>query len=96
MEAANIHRDVAIYRAKQDANGNPRWIVWFASFDNLEPERVEGELYDVHYDRWLNNVAEALGGGARRYRGNDFGGGVVFQSYAPEVDVDRALDTVLD
>lgn len=96
MEATYTHRDVEIYRAKQDVNGNPRWIVWFLAFDNLEPERVEGEPYHVHLDRWANNVADALCGGARRYRGSDFGGGVVFQSYDPKADVDRALDTVLE
>ena len=92
MEATYTHRDVEFYRTKSDVNGNPRWIVWFLAFDNLEPERIEGEPLNVHYDRWANNVADALCGGARRYRGKDFGGGVVFQSYNPKADVGRALD----
>lgn len=95
MKATYTHRDVEIYRCASDSYGNPRWIVWFLNFDNLEPERVEGEPFAVHYDRWINNVAEALRGGARRYRGTDFGGGVIFQSYDPKENVDRALDTVL-
>ena len=96
MESTYSHRDVEIYRAKQDVNGNPRWIVWFASFDNLEPERAEGEPFNVHYERWIYNVVDALGGGARKYRGTDFGGGIIFQSYDPKANVDRALDTVLE
>lgn len=96
MEATYTHRDVEIYRAKQDVNGNPRWIVWFLAFDNLEPARVEGEPLHVHFGRWRINVARALMGGARTYRGKDFGGGVVFQSYDPKGDVDRALDTILE
>lgn len=96
MKATYTHRDVEIYRRAADSNGNPRWIVWFASFDNLDPKRGEGEPFNFYYERWINNVARALGGGARKYRGTDFGGGIIFQSYDPKANVDRALDTVLD
>jgi hypothetical protein len=66
-------------RAKSDIYGNPRYIVHF--FELLtDNERNSyglnnyGQLYALAFKR-----ANKIGG--RKYRGKNYGGGLVFQSY---------------
>lgn len=55
------------YRTNNDVNGNPRYIVHFIDLGL--------ELYECH------RTPKTLGTGLSKYRGKDFGGGYVFQSY---------------
>ncbi len=77
-------------RIKRDINGNPRYVLHFLELitDKDEeqikedfrltlqqnPLKKTGLLYNLAVDK-----AKKIGG--KRYRGKDFGGGIVFQSY---------------
>lgn len=64
-------------RTKNDINGNPRYIVHYPLFiktsDNVPVEKE----YDLAVKR-----AKTIGG--KKYRGKNYGGGIVFQSYSLE------------
>lgn len=63
MNTFNGHE---FYRAKNDVNGNPRYILHWLAF---------GETYSEAY-----TIARAAG--FKEYRGKDFGGGFITQSYS--------------
>ena len=56
------------YRANSDYNGNPRYVIHFLAFRS-------------DYDR-AHEIAKNIG--FTKYRGKDFGGGFVAQSYSLE------------
>jgi len=58
-------QEITVYRTRNDYNGNPRYIVHFLS---VAPK----------YELAIAKIKKI---GGRRYRGRDFGGGLVFQSY---------------
>ena len=59
-------------RVNNDVYGNPRYVTHFLSLLNEEEQTLSN--YNLALKR-----ANKLGG--RKYRGSDFGGGIVFQSY---------------
>lgn len=71
-------------RVNNDTNGNPRYVIHFLNllttqeqYDisaNARPMQGISDMY-----REAVNKASEIGG--KRYRGKDFGGGIVFQSY---------------
>lgn len=75
--------DVTVYPTTQDYCGNPRFVVHYSNFPNLDPdpECMASGLDEIvsMQNRYIENVRHAVGG--KRYRGRDFGGGVVFTSY---------------
>lgn len=75
--------EIQVYTATPDCYGNPRFVVHYLSFSNLDPdpECMAGGLEEIvaMQERYIANVRHAVGG--KRYRGRDFGGGVVFTSY---------------
>ena len=58
--------DREFYRAKNDVNGNPRYILHWMAF-----ARTYSEAYTI-----------ARAAGFKEYRGKDFGGGFITQSYS--------------
>lgn len=70
------------FKANRDFYGNPRYIVHFFNFLNEEEQdRINIEFshsLQKEYDIALIK-SRAIGG--KKYRGKDFGGGIVFQSY---------------
>lgn len=70
---------ITIYPVDNDHYGNPRYVVHFLSLG----------LPD-----YITNIKTRKAGLAK-YRGKQFGGGYVFQSYAPEQFIKRAL-TILN
>jgi hypothetical protein len=71
------------YRVKNDINGNPRYVTHFHAFLN-DNEFGTGD-YELAKKR-----ANSLG--FKVYRGKDFGGGFVCQSYNLENDIERILE----
>ena len=75
--------DITVYRTTSDYYGNPRFVVHYLAFPNLDPdpERMARGIDEIvsMQNQYIENVRHAVGG--RRYRGRDFGGGVVFSSY---------------
>lgn len=59
-------------RVNNDIYGNPRYVTHFFSFLNEDEQTLSN--YNLAVKR-----ANKLGG--KKYRGSDFGGGIVFQSY---------------
>lgn len=64
-------------RVKNDVNGNPRYVFHFGDF--IGPA-------DDHVNNWSEDafklaLSRARRWGGKAYRGKDFGGGIVFQSY---------------
>ena len=85
--------DITVYRTTPDYYGNPRFVVHFLDFPNLDPDpecRARGidEIVSMQ-NRYIENVRHAVGG--RRYRGKDFGGGIVFTSYNVRDTIAHAL-----
>ena len=85
--------EITVYPTTPDYYGNPRFVVHFLDFSNLDPDpenRASGidELVSMQA-RYIDNVRHAVGG--KRYRGKDFGGGIVFQSYNVEATLRHAL-----
>lgn len=76
-------------RIKRDISGNPRYVINFLDlFSESElgqirteinkKESYPGEFIDTTYKLAIKK-AKTIGG--KKYRGMDFGGGIVFQSY---------------
>lgn len=67
-------------KIKHDINGNPRYVVHFSELLNLnEFDSFSGIVKISQAYNLALKKAKKLGGKA--YRGKDFGGGIVFQSY---------------
>ena len=60
-------------RVNNDFYGNPRYVTHFFSLLNEDEQTISN--YNLAVKR-----ANKLGG--KKYRGKDFGGGIVFQSYS--------------
>lgn len=65
-------RTIEFTRVNNDVYGNPRYVTHFLSLLNEEEQTLSN--YNLAVKR-----ANKLGG--KKYRGKDFGGGIVFQSY---------------
>lgn len=62
-------------RVNNDINGNPRYVFHFLEFLNTEEAfKPFTEMYNLAIKK-----AKTIGG--KVYRGKDFGGGIVLQSY---------------
>jgi len=69
---------IHVERIKNDVNGNPRYVVWWGVVPGAES-----------YDEAVKIAKERIGG--KKYRGRDFGGGIVFQSYDLEGDIKKLV-----
>jgi hypothetical protein len=65
-------------RINNDLNGNPRFVVHF--YDLLRDGEGEGEGLNI-LERFDLVVKKSRKVGGKVYRGKDFGGCIVFQSY---------------
>ena len=65
-------KTIEFTRVNNDFCGNPRFVTHFFSF--LKEDEQTLSNYNLALKR-----ANKLGG--KKYRGSDFGGGIVFQSY---------------
>lgn len=63
-------------RINNDINGNPRYIIHFLYL--LNENECNGLTLDQKFNLALKK-AKKIGG--KQYRGKEFGGGIVFQSY---------------
>jgi hypothetical protein len=72
-------------RVNNDINGNPRFVVHFLSLLNEGENEGLGilESFDLA-------VKKARKVGGTKYRGKDFGGGIVFQSYNITETINKA------
>lgn len=71
-------------RINNDVNGNPRYVVHFLALltDAEQTEiRAKAKPFEAVSDMYAYAVKKANKIGGKKYRGKDFGGGIVFQSY---------------
>lgn len=68
-------------RINNDKNGNPRYVFHFLAFLGLEQGSIL-ERYNIALKK-----SRTLGGKA--YRGKDFGGGIVIQTYDLDATIER-------
>jgi len=68
-------------RINNDLNGNPRYVFHFLAFLGTETGTIE-ERFNIALKK-----ARSIGGKA--YKGKDFGGGIVLQSYNIEETIKR-------
>jgi hypothetical protein len=72
-------------RINNDVNGNPRYVVHFIDLLN------EGERQGLDVLQSFDlAVKKARKVGGTKYRGRDFGGGIVFQSYNIQETINKA------
>ena len=76
-------KTIEFTRVNNDVYGNPRYVTHFLSFLNEDEQTLSN--YSLAVKR-----ANKLGG--KKYRGSDFGGGIVFQSY----NIDRTMQLVIN
>lgn len=76
-------------RVNNDVNGNPRYVFHFLDFisDNDSATAPQGMNRILYLKNLAVEKARSLGGKA--YRGKDFGGGIVIQSYNIEETIKR-------
>ena len=69
--------NICFYRVNNDVYGNPRYVVHFFAFlkENEFPELTVWEKFQIAHKR-------AKKAGFAKYRGRNFGGGFVCQSYS--------------
>ena len=72
-------------RINNDVNGNPRFVVHF--YDLLRDNEGEGLTI---LEKFEIAVKKARKVGGKIYRGKDFGGGIVFQSYNIKETINKA------
>jgi hypothetical protein len=72
-------------RINNDVNGNPRFVVHFYELLN----DGEGEGLNI-LEKFDLVVKKARKIGGKMYRGKDFGGGIVFQSYDIQATINKA------
>lgn len=79
-------------RTNNDVNGNPRYILHFLSL--LTQEESNNRALTIMEKKLIAvNRAKQIGG--KTYRGKDYGGGIVFQSYNLQHTCDDVNSLVL-
>ena len=90
MQECISKNGIRFYKTSHDCYGNPRYIVHFPCLLS------ESEFYDLNaMDGYKLAVKRANKIGGAKYRGRDFGGGIVFQSYSID-DTAEAIARISD
>ena len=82
---------IEFFRVNSDVYGNPRYVVHFLDL-LTEAEKAEPFL-SSGYTKFQTALNRSHKIGGAKYRGRDFGGGIVFQSYNID-DTAEAIDRV--
>lgn len=72
-------------RVNSDVNGNPRYVIHFLNLLTSKEQdeiRAKARPMQAIADMYTEALKKASSIGGSRYRGKDFGGGIVFQSYS--------------
>ena len=71
---------IDVYGAKNDMYGNPRYIVHYLALGLDDYESTK----------------QTRSAGLKKYRGKDFGGGFVFQSYNVQASMEKIMQKLSD
>jgi len=74
-------KKVKVYRIDNDINGNPRYVLHFLQLDISLKDYQEKSFSQY---------------GLKKYRGKNFGGGLVIQSYNCESDLNHIIKRLKD
>ena len=88
---------ISFTRVNNDVNGNPRYVCHFRDMNTKQDEEIAEQAHSLNYISCLYNAAvrRAKKIGGKKYRGKDYGGGIVFQSYNIW-DTERAILRLTD
>ena len=94
MTRETAKNGIKFYRVNSDVYGNPRYVVHFLDLlteaEKAEPITLDRGFSSRRYDIAVKRAHKICG---VKYRGRDFGGGIVFQSYSID-DTAEAIDRV--
>lgn len=76
-------------RINKDVNGNPRYVVHFTAFITREDEMAQ-KVYDISA-LYIVALTRAKKIGGKKYHTKSYGGGIVFQSYNLQADMDKIV-----
>ena len=81
---------ITFYRVNSDISGNPRYVVHFL---NVLPKRVCEDCNMTIAAKYALAINLSHEWGGAKYRGKDFGGGIVVQSYNLEETAEAIIRT---
>ena len=74
-------------RVNNDINVNPRYVIHFLALITEEDRQAEVEDYTLNsYNIALAKAKKLFGG--KKFHNKQYGGGIVFQSYNTQVELD--------
>ena len=89
MTSETAKNGITFYRVNSDIYGNPRYVIHFT--DLLT--KKEREEYSIT-SSYAIAVKRSHKAGGSKYRGKDFGGGIVFQSYNVDETAEHIAEIV--
>ena len=85
-------QEISFWRVNNDVNGNPRYVIHFLDvLSQFDKDAIPAGMDRIAtlYKMAIKKIHDAIGG--QKYRAKWFGGGLVFQSYRPEHDLERII-----
>lgn len=80
-----------IRRVKPDINGNSRFVIHFLAFNTQAELDKSGPDWIPIMEKFARALSRAKKFGGCRYRGKDFGGGIVFQAHSEQEVADIVI-----
>lgn len=77
-------KEVEVTRINNDVNGNPRYVIGYRQIARMIESAHKGDSLSVGYDE---TVAFVRGSGFGRFHNKQYGGGLKFQSYNVQDDL---------
>ena len=77
--------DITVERINNDVNGNPRYVIHFIAVSSKLKDSLRSLIKD--WDLYETSI-KASGKGFKRYHNKSYGGGICFQSYNVQNDLD--------
>lgn len=77
--------EVTVDRINNDVNGNPRYVLHFTNVSHELKVQLGETVKD--FDMYVMSLA-AAGRGFKKYHNKQYGGGICFQSYNVQSDLD--------
>ena len=84
------NNDYEITRINGDINGNPRYVVHFMAF-----VQDLAYNYDISIsEKYSMARARTKKYGGKKYHNKQYGGGIVFSSYSPEIEINKIINEI--
>ena len=84
------NNDYEILRIKNDVNGNPRYVVHFMAF-----VQDFAYNYDISIsEKYSIAITRTKKYGGKKYHNKQYGGGIVFTSYSPEIEINKIINDI--